>query len=411
MTRPTDSIHASRYVTVPGLAAAIFLLLSVAVANRASAVQPYTFVDLYTLTPPSGFTSASVGPNLVFQGPLGSIANGGQVVGQGTTTSGDSHAVLWTSAGVPIDLHPTQFGAGNSQALSTNGSQQVGYLGNGQSTNDQALLWNGTAASAVNLNPTQLGFTTSYANATDGVHQVGTGTSGSLFHALLWTDTAASAVDLNPAGYNTSLAEGVNGSSQVGGAVPVGLTAHAMLWHGTAASAIDLHPTILDGSGNPVFSTSRALAVSGSQQVGYGYGTISSGTAGISHALLWNGTAASAVDLTPTNLGTNVFSMAFATNGTQQVGWGAGTATGQATHAMVWQGTANSAIDLHQFVPQGLIFSDAYAIDAQGVIYGTAQGLNGRVDSVEWLPVPEPTTISLLLLGGLGILVARRKFP
>lgn len=44
-----------------------------------------------------------------------------------------------------------------------------------------AMLWNGTAGSAVDLNPTDVsGITTSYAYATDGSQQVGCGSSVSI---------------------------------------------------------------------------------------------------------------------------------------------------------------------------------------------------------------------------------------
>ncbi|HEX4414852.1 MAG TPA: hypothetical protein VH107_14555, partial [Lacipirellulaceae bacterium] len=60
---------------------------------------------------------------------------------------------------------------------------------------------------------------------------------------------------------------------------------HALLWNSTADSVVDLHP-----SG---FMSSWAEAMWGTSQVGAG---VPAG--GFSdHALLWNGTAASAIDL------------------------------------------------------------------------------------------------------------------
>ena len=83
-----------------------------------------------------------------------------------------------------------------SEAIATNGSQQVGY-GEHSSIDggDHALLWNGSAASAVDLNPPGFGYT--YAFATDGTHQVGEGRSGGTEDALLWTGIATSVVDLS----------------------------------------------------------------------------------------------------------------------------------------------------------------------------------------------------------------------
>ena len=87
-----------------------------------------------------------------------------------------------------------------------------------------------------------------------------------------------------------------------------------ILWSSTPDSAIDLHPIKL-----PEFDTSKAVAISGMQQVGSGSG---SGTGGKEHALLWFGSAVSAVDLNPTLLTYIESSTVRGTNGTFQVGWG-----------------------------------------------------------------------------------------
>src|SRR5919108_2018462 len=75
------------------------------------------------------------------------------------------------------------------------------------------------------------------------------------------------ATPLHPTGFEYSLAQGISGTSQVG--VGYGETTdffpHALFWNGSADSMIDLHP-----SG---FGQSEALGVSGSTQVGYGYPT------------------------------------------------------------------------------------------------------------------------------------------
>src|SRR5262249_19181211 len=152
------------------------------------------------------------------------------------------------------------------------------------------------------------------------------------------------AVDLNPGnllGANSSSAAGdTNGSQQVGsgyGATTGGINfPHALLWTGTATSAVDLNPGNLLGAN----SSSNANATNGSQQVGYGYGATTGGS-NFSHALLWTGSAASAVDLHPANLlGANSSSGATDTNGSQQVGAGYGANTGGNKHALVWTGTA-----------------------------------------------------------------------
>jgi hypothetical protein len=79
------------------------------------------------------------------------------------------------------------------------------------------------------------------------------------------------------------------------------------MWNGTAASAVDLHPA----SG---FQSSFATAASDSGQPGFGVATAS----GRDHALLWSGTAASKVDLQPSVYGAN---RALGLDGNTQVGY------------------------------------------------------------------------------------------
>src|SRR5438067_8063688 len=81
--------------------------------------------------------------------------------------------------------------------------------------------------------------------------------------ALGGTPTAYQFVDLTPAGYGDGTAVGADGNSQVGLGGPTAGDYHALLWNGSAAGAIDLHPS----SG---FGQSSATAVSQNVQVGFG---------------------------------------------------------------------------------------------------------------------------------------------
>ena len=381
--------------------------------------QTYIGSVLYQIMTPSGFTDHHLG---VIDGSGAVYSN--QTVGYGYQGDGNSivgdHALLWTASGA-VDLNPTTLtGFPYSQANGTCGTQQVGtiyqsnynartgvlYVGN-------AALWTGTAASVVDLNPGILGTDAgSSANGTSGTQQVGVGAgsaTGGNNHAMLWNGTAASAVDLNPSalGVFWSDAFATNGDQQVGTgfySLPTNDNSHAFLWNGTAASAVDLTPTLLSGITNSV-----ALGTSGTQQVGYGS---NDGSTTANQALLWTGTADSAVDLNSASFGISS-AEAFATNGVNQVGFGYGNETGGFyDHALLWSGTADSVVDLHNVLPTSLVTSEATSIDSSGNVYGFAIGtfnnLHGEF-AVEWSPVPEPTTVSLLMIAGSGIFLRRGR--
>jgi hypothetical protein len=169
------------------------------------------------------------------------------------------------------------------------------------------------------------------------------------------------AIDLNPSGFTKSAAVGISGTQQVGSGSgsATGGNSHALLWNGSAASYVDLHPS--------VFAGSNAVGISGTQQVGLGY-TIG----GYEHALLWNGSAASFIDLNPSGF---VWSIANGTSGTQQVGWGT---PGEGYHALLWNGSAGSVIDLN---PSGFVWSIAYGTSGTqqvGSGMGSATGDNNH---------------------------------
>ena len=326
---------------------------------------------------------------------------GGQQVGYGCYGLASSYSVramLWTgSADSAVDLNP--YGFTWSGVEDTDGVQQAGwgrvyYMVGGRRpylvNYVHAVLWTGSAASAVDLNPA--GFAESWAYGVGGGQQVGEGLihyytpkkGGSYVsqnHAVLWTGSAASVVDLHPAGFTSSLAYGVGEGQQVGyGSIQYNtnkkggssvVQCHALLWTGSAASVVDLHPA--------GFASSGALSVAGGQQVGYG--TCTDGT---QHALLWTGRAASAVDLHPAGFTSSV---ANGVNGVQQVGYGFDADGTQ--HALLWMGNAATVVDLNTFLPTGFTNAVATAIDAAGNIVGYAWSSVNRDDNHAFLWKPQ----------------------
>jgi hypothetical protein len=328
-----------------------------------------------------------------FFGSTGRGVSGDSQVGDGLVLGvqiNNEHALLWSgSAASAVDLNPAGFT--DSYALGVSGDSQVGFgFGPATGNNTHALLWSGSAASAIDLNPA--GITSSGASGVSGNSQVGDGFSvtGNFEHAFLWSGSAASAVDLNPAGFTDSRALGVSGNSQVGHGTTRGRD-HALLWTGTASSAVDLNPA--------GFTTSEATGVSGNSQVGDGT------TLGRDHALLWTGTASSAVDLNPAGF---TSSKAWGVSGNSQVGGGYGPNAGNNEHALLWNGSASSFLDLHKFLPSGFSSSEARGIDSTtGGIVGEAQTeVNGTVTlyAVLWIPTPEPNTFVLAGIAGAAAL-------
>jgi uncharacterized membrane protein len=129
--------------------------------------------------------------------------------------------------------------------------------------------------------------------------------------------------------------------------------------------------------------------------------------------MLWKGTAASAVDLNPSG---SEASEANGVSAAGQVGDYDGPATGGSDHAVLWQDTAASALDLHLFLNGlGPAFTDsyAYAITDDGTIVGRALDANSVIYAIVWTPVPEPSSCELATscLVVIGIMCARRRVP
>ena len=124
------------------------------------------------------------------------------------------------------------------------------------------------------------------------------------------------------------------------------------------------------------------------------------------HAILWNGSSASYVDLNPIGF---TRSHAYGISGNQQIGYGSGSVTGNHDHALLWNGNAAGYIDLHQFLPTGFVTSYARGIDSYGNIAGYAIDSLGNEHAIVW-SVPEPATIVLWCVAGLaGVGIVRRQ--
>jgi hypothetical protein len=154
-------------------------------------------------------------------------------------------------------------------------------------------------------------------------------------------------------------------SQEVGWGTPNnGSQTHALIWTGLSASAVDLNPA--------GFTSSNAYGIYGNLVGGMG---TSSSTGGNEHALLWDLSAGTSSDLNPnTYLSSDINSI----YGTQEAGY-ADSSTGNA-QAMIWNGTAASAVNLN---PQGFTYSRAEStIGAEQV--GFASTASNQLHAFVW---------------------------
>ena len=183
------------------------------------------------------------------------------------------------------------------------------------------------------------------------------------------------------------------------GATTTGGVTHALLWNGTPESAVDLNPNWGPGT------TSKANGIFEDFQVG---SAGNSALGSFSHATLWNGTAASAVDLNPIGF---VGSEAIAIYGNYQVGNGNIAGGTGGTHALLWNGTAASAIDLNQYLvglPVTFTLTLATGIDSDGSIVGFGRDSNFIRYPIIWTSVPEPCSLVLAVPFVWGAFALRR---
>ena len=216
-----------------------------------------------------------------------------------------------------IDLTPAGAATAKLTGFSAAG-QQAGTAGFVSAAtglkDDHAVLWSGSSSSFVDMG---LG---SIYGAADG-QQVGVANG----YAALWTGAADSLTYLNPTNWLSSIAYGVGGGQQVGQATTQVICGekrgscsggtrtviHPFMWTGSAASAVDLTPGALG------FTAGGALGTDGIHQVGYAQDVTAGGGFGATYAMVWSGSADSAVNLNPIN---SYESKATAVSGGQQFG-------------------------------------------------------------------------------------------
>lgn len=236
-------------------------------------------------------------------GAQATATDGRQIVGYGNSLTtdgavgGPSRGILWDAlTGLATDLGD---GGKGAMVYGVGGGQQVGYVNKGSVS---AGLWSGTSRSLVVLHPR--GAVVSVASGTDGARQVGyagydvrvrqeaaKGNKYARFnYAMVWTGSAASALNIHPYPINAnpaivlshSYALAVNGGRIVGYAgdqSKFGTPAysHAIVWDANYES-VDLNAFLPAG-----FVGAQALAVDADGNIA-GFMAKADGTR---HAVLW----------------------------------------------------------------------------------------------------------------------------
>jgi hypothetical protein len=166
-------------------------------------------------------------------------------------------------------------------------------------------------------------------------------------------------------GYVNSQGHGNSEDSSIGaggfGTTQFNHKLHALTWQATPQSWVDLNPV--------GFDYSIGQAATETSQVGYGSTLPQGSPTGREHALLWHGSAASVVDL---HSAAYRQTLALAVHGNSQVG--RGFVEGSGEHALLWNGSAASVVDLNP-TALGYTSSEAYGV------WGSTQVGGGIINS------------------------------
>jgi hypothetical protein len=271
------------------------------------------------------------------------------------------------------DLNPISAAWTFSEATHINAGRLTGLVSNVAGTLTHAALWNINAKGFADLHPTSGMFVSSRINDINGAESVGVGDTGRFNHALLWLNAnPSSTVDLNPVGFTSSYALGTTGTQQFGYGYPTATpeVTHALLWNDSAANMVDLNPAGF------IFSLASAGDVN--HQVGYGQNNLNQ-----LHALAWSGRADSFIDINPTS-GAFMDSRAVTLAG-NEVG-GSGTSINGYQHAILWTAlSGDSALDVN---PAGFVSSAVNAMSAIGEVGAgrLATDYSGHTHALLWTP-------------------------
>jgi probable HAF family extracellular repeat protein len=339
--------------------ATILVLSLLAVGNAWGQIQ-YTVTDLGTL------------PGLL-KSSASSINNNGQVVGVAWTNGSNDQRAFIFNNGIMQDIG-TLPGGKCCIAYDINNMGQVvgGTWLNGN--NEHAFLYSNGNMQDLGT----LGGGWSRACAINDIGQIvgGAYTSSGYEHAFLYS--GGTMRDLGTFGGSLSQANGINnGGKVVGGAYLPGDGAnHAFIYN--AGSKQDLG-TLSGSDSSSAYAINNSGQVVGTSFWGYEYWDAFLYSDGKMKDILANSVANDV-----NNLG-------------QVVG-----GFGSPSHAFIYSGT--TVCDLNNVIGSGWTLTTASAINDNGQIVGKGINSSGQTHAFLLNPVPEPSTIILLCMCGLGLL-------
>ena len=310
---------------------------------------------------------------------------------------------IWNgSAASAQSLLPVSIGSTAGKVLGLDGHRQVGWvnLPQGDTT---AAYWEGTVESFRALALTDPIYTGGKASGISGNQVVGeayynVGRGGR--HACLWDLSTGSWQDLQPTGGLFSNAFDTDGEYQCGRVLYSATGQYsAVLWRGTAASAVNLEP--------PGSRISECFAVANGTQVGYAQTSDF-----VMRPVVWHGTAASWRDLLPTGC---IRGQILDTTGDIHVGWV--TKNGVGDTAVLWFGdNRNTILELRTLLgPQwGPCVATSISVEGDIATIGGYGRIAGSVveQGILWtVRVPTPGGMGVLVMGGLAAMRRRRGAP
>lgn len=303
------------------------------------------------------------------------INNLGQVVGMRADDTGRVRACIWQNGSV-TDLEdidgPTSRVPDVGQAINNSGCVA------GTANYSKALIWdaNGTPADAGTLGGGQPRVTGLNDNGDivgySGIQQVYfRNHDGTLTHVL-----------------GMDFSGEVNNSGQVVGTTATRGTAYSMLWDNGNVTELRYSST----SATYAQSINNAGQVAGQYKEGSNWG-----------GFIWQGGVFTTLNLLPGN----TYGGAYDVNNLGQVVGESAVNSSSTLHPVIWDENG-VATELESLSPGHT--AGVYAINDQGIIAGCATDADGKFHAVVWQPVPEPTSLLVLLpgLAGIGAL-ARRK--